>query len=165
MFNQDVLKSVANQSNTSKSIFDAFASRKRFRSQTNLNKLRIDLLNKGERIDNDEYLETFKSLQDMGIGSLIIGRRGKPNRFKWNYSLKDVAKIASNAESIQDIAEIKRPRGRPPGSVNKRPRGRTVTSVKAKSQGALINLTVNLPPSVTNKDIQALLELIKGMGQ
>ena len=36
-------------------------------------------------------LTFWKELEAAGVGSIIYGRKGKPNRFSWHYSLKSVA--------------------------------------------------------------------------
>lgn len=93
-FNKETVKTVFESNHTAGTIRDVLSKRIRFRHQTNLNKFRNDLLSAGHKIVEKEYIETFQKLDQLGVGSLIIGRRGKPNRFLWNYNLKDVAKSA-----------------------------------------------------------------------
>lgn len=88
------LKSLANNNTTSKEVFSAFAHRQRFRSETDLSRFKILLINSGKKIVIDEYMTLFKRLEALGIGTLVMGRLGKPTRFIWNYSLKSVGKAA-----------------------------------------------------------------------
>lgn len=162
MLDQSKIKSVANSSVTSKAIFNALSERERYRDQLDLRKFKNDLMNKGEKIVQDEYLETFKMLEDLGVGSLIIGRKGKPNRFKWNYNLKDVAKASMNNQTqiktiAQSVTVSKRPRGRP------RKNQSLLNAVSVKKTNEPISITINLPADSNPADVAALLSLVKDM--
>lgn len=163
MLNQDKIKTIANSSPTSKVVFNALSERERYRDQLDLRKFKNDLMNKGEKIVQDEYIETFKMLEQLGVGSLIIGRKGKPNRFKWNYNLKDVAKASMNNEVkefkaiAQPIITTKRPRGRP------RKNQSILNAVSTKATNQPISITINLPADSNPADVAALLSLVKGM--
>jgi hypothetical protein len=107
MFNESTVKAVFESTPTAGTIRDVLSERIRFRHQTNLNKFRNDLLSAGHKIVEKEYIETFQKLDQLGVGSLIIGRRGKPNRFLWNYNLKDVAKSAKGtAKATTPIVKV-----------------------------------------------------------
>lgn len=121
---------------TGKSILSHFASRARTTSSTDLRRLKYLLLNNGNVIEDKEYLGVFKLLQNKGVGAIIYGRKGKPDRFKWNYSLKVISQNALSGLTFQEPSEDeelplaaepvfpeqtteKRKPGRPRGSKNK----------------------------------------------
>lgn len=159
------IQSIANESSTSKAIFSALSERERYRTRLNLKKFRYDLINKGEKIVEDEYLATFKRLQDLGIGALVIGRKGKPNRFLWHYNLKDVATASSGKSNVElrTLDKMKKPVGRPRG----RPRKNQsiVTGAVLKKHHEPISITINLSPNVSPEDIGALLALVRDMNK
>lgn len=155
MFNQEEIKSIANQSPTSKIVFNNLSKRLRFRRGTNLSKFHVQLINAGEKIVEDEYMDTFKKLQTLGVGSLIFGRGGKPNRFKWNYNLKDVAKAAFSAQKVE-MVELQRKPGRPVKVVEKR-----AISPKVDTKPSKVSITLEISSNSRPEDITALLDLAK----
>lgn len=145
------IKTIAESSDTSKAIFEVLKDRKRFRRYTNLSQFNQVLLNKGYKVVEDEYFDTFKALEKAGAGSLIIGRKGNPNRFIWDYNLKDVAKAASGEEVKPQV--IKRGPGRPP---------KVTTVLKVDEKPKTIKLTININTEDLLKEFRAeLLELAK----
>lgn len=105
MYNLNEVKTVANQSETAKSVFDALSKRERFRSSTNLSKFKRELMEQGRKIVSDEYMETFKRLHDMKIGTLVIGRRGGANRFLWNYNFKNLLKQGRSNNAVEPFKQ------------------------------------------------------------
>lgn len=145
------IKTIAESSDTSKAIFDVLKDRKRFRRYTNLSQFNQVLLNKGYKVVEDEYFDTFKALEKAGAGSLIIGRKGNPNRFIWDYNLKDVAKAASGEEVKAQV--IKRGPGRPP---------KVTTILKVDERPKTLKLTININTEDLLKEFrEQLLELAK----
>lgn len=90
------IRSIAQDSEGSQTIFDSLAERKRTRKITDLRQLQYKLLDEGAKLTKEDVMRTFQALEDAGVGSIIIGRKGKPTRFKWNYSIKRVAKAGVN---------------------------------------------------------------------
>lgn len=140
MFNQEEVRAVAKQSSTSQTIFNSLAQRKRFRRETNLKKFQETLLNEGLGIKEEDYFETFKALEKMGIGSLVIGRKGNANRFIWNYSLKEVAKSAVNKKELTDVQRL----GKKAPVVTSKKKTRTLAVGKEK----MIKITLEIPHSM-----------------
>lgn len=167
MLNQEELKNVAALNNTSKVVFDTLSKRVRFRRQTNLTNFHNDLMNKGEKIVESEFMDAFKALQILGVGSLIFGRNGKPNRFKWNYNLKDVAKVALNQDEAEinempTPAPIKRGRGRPRKNAMKQAKTIKVhRGMKISASPSIITITLQISANSRPEDIAALLDLAK----
>lgn len=77
------------------------ANRQRNSEVTDIEQMRkLIEVKHGENLDSGKWLEAFKRLEDLGMGSLILGRRGKPNRFRWNYSLKAIGTAAMNGLTL-----------------------------------------------------------------
>lgn len=120
--NGNTLMELSHANTTSYSITKRLADRQRLRKITDISRLKNDLIKAGERIVDTEYTAYWKELQSQGIGNVIYGRNGKPNRFEWHYSLKNVAKSALEGENIEAKelkqsapVKVKRGRGRPKG--------------------------------------------------
>lgn len=116
-------------------IFKGLSERRRNRWETDINRNSMTLLNKGFKIDQNKFIQTWKDLETLGAGVIVWGRNGNPNRFRWHYSLKDIGSAALNPEvlEIQPIEQSetviteprkvykkKSKRGRPKGSKNKK---------------------------------------------
>lgn len=157
MFTKEEIKHIAESTLTSQTVFGVLAKRERYRKETNLTKLHNQLMNQGFSIVEEDYINTFRSLEEKGAGVLIFGRKGKPNRFKWNYNLKGVAKMAKGEET--DIQSIKKGPGRPQGSTNimKRPVGRPRKEVTPQST---IKLILEIPSNGLTKELSELLSRV-----
>lgn len=152
------VKEIANSSEAAKAIFDELGSRQRYRKYTNLDQFKHLLMSKGVKVVDSDYWKTLKEMEKAGLGTIIIGRRGNPDRFIWNYNLKSVAQAAKDpATQLQSIENTpvkrkaslkktaKHKRGRPLGSKNK----------KRETASNVIVLTVN------KKMAQRIMELVK----
>lgn len=152
----EIIKLVATETPTAKIVFNSLARRQRFRYETNLNKMKNLLLNRGEKIVEAEYRTLFRKLQDYGVGSIIYGRGSNPNKFKWNYNLRELAKAATGkelkAEDIREIGVTHRVTRRKPLTIKK-----PVPMVRSKD----VNLTFTV--NISSEDIQAVLNFIKGV--
>lgn len=153
MFNRDELKSITKSSTTAKNIMEFLADRKRFRRQTDLNQMAQHIEQAGMTVVEDDYLKAFQALEKAGVGHLIIGRRGKPNKFKWNYNLKTVGQAATTNEPVE-IEEL----GRKPRTVKPEPQEGSTSPKRGpgrprKSEGDMITVTLTIP--------RELLKLIK----
>ncbi len=95
------LKQIADENETSQLIMFSLADRNRFRSITDISHMKNILIQKGEKIVLEDYMKTWKELDAMGVGAIIYGRNGKPNRFKWNYNLKAVGQSAMSGKDIE----------------------------------------------------------------
>lgn len=103
--NKEALATLCNSNETAKALFSDFAERRRMRWVSNLGQYATKLVNKGVKVVEADYMAAWKSLESMGAGSIIHGRNGNPDRFKWHYSLKDVGVGALNPTAIGDITE------------------------------------------------------------
>jgi hypothetical protein len=88
------LKAIGHASHTAEVTITALALRERLRHFSDITRTRMQLVRNGERIVEEDYMKFWKSLEDAGVGVIVYGRKGKPDRFHWYYSLKKVAKAA-----------------------------------------------------------------------
>jgi len=115
VLNGNKLYKVAHKTDSAVVTMTALAMRERFRRFSNIEKMKYNLLNRGEKIVDDDYRQVWKDLEEAGIGSIIYGRNGNPDKFMWYYDLKKVASAAlqNKNEESQKLPEPKRRRGRP----------------------------------------------------
>jgi hypothetical protein len=78
-------------------VMGILSERQRHRQRTDLKNLYRGAKRVEPKIDEDQFMEVFKKLAASGAGSLIIGRRGNPNRFIWKYNLKDIAEAVKTS--------------------------------------------------------------------
>lgn len=86
------LKAIANKNHTSSVAATALAMRERIRTETDIKRTQSSLIRSGEKINKDDFLAFWEDLQNAGVGEIKYGRKNKPHRFNWFYSLKDVSK-------------------------------------------------------------------------
>lgn len=147
MFNKDKLIELAGSNSTSQAIFKELGTRQRSREKLSLRKLRYDLLTKGQQVIEHDFLNTFKAMQDMGIGTIINGRLGNPTRFLWNYKVVDVAKSVNIPKKIVTPVVIKKTEPKvTDGMITNKPP---------------VSITFNLSPNIRVDDLAALLSLVK----
>lgn len=97
------LKQVGHASHTAEVTITALALRERLRHFSDITRTRNQLIRQGERVVDEDYMAFWKGLQDAGVGTIIFGRKGKPDRFQWHYSMKKVAQAA--LEGTNEVAE------------------------------------------------------------
>jgi hypothetical protein len=106
------LKAEAEKSHEFKTLAYYGAHRQRNSEVTDIEQMRKILVDKhNEKLHPERWLEAFKKLEDMGMGALIFGRRGSPNRFRWNYSLKAIGAATMNGMSLTAHRIVPRKRG------------------------------------------------------
>lgn len=91
--NNDVIKNLDHSNPTAEGIFLYLSYRQRNRSSTDLTNLKRELLKKGVKVVDGDYLNTFNTLKDAGVGTIKIGRNGNPSKFFWHFSQKEIGKI------------------------------------------------------------------------
>lgn len=97
------LKQVGTSSHTAGAVLLSLAIRDRLRHSVNLAKIKDDLVRSGEKIVDSEYKQTWKDLQDLGMGSLVYGRGGNPDRFDFHRDLRAVGKAAVEGTDTQSV--------------------------------------------------------------
>lgn len=106
------VKEIGTATPTAKVISDYLAGRERDRSSIHLGKLHLELI-KTHKVVYSEFVDYWKALQSAGAGSIIYGRRGRPDRFELNYSLKTVASMVKMAP-VKAVAAAPAPVAAPP---------------------------------------------------
>lgn len=176
------LMELSTRNSTTYSITKRLNDRQRLRKITDISRLKNDLIKSGERIVDTEYATYWKELQAQGIGNVIFGRNGKPNRFEWHYSLKNVAKSALEGVNVETkalpSAHMKRGRGRPKGFSPKKkieapiieqpPTIVSTQSTKTSNdkmifipcQGGL-HIEIKMPYNVTTNELDAVMAALK----
>lgn len=134
VLNGSKLHKIAHKSDSAVVTMTALAMRERFRRYSNIEKMKYLLLNQGEKIVDTDYRQVWKDLEDAGIGSIIYGRGGRPDRFMWYYDLKQVANAAlqNKNEESEKLPEEKRRRGRPSKQEKQREEEKSETSSETK---------------------------------
>lgn len=168
----ETLASIATTTPAGQAIFRVLSKEeKRNRKETNLHWLFLET--EDNSLTYADFLSVWKQLDNMGVGSLVTGRGGAPDRFKWGYGLRDVATLAKEGKSLEYATPIGKKRtvskrGRPKGSKNKRGKTKIVAPkanipVQAAPTPTYVQLTINLPEKANIKDVQALLEMAKSL--
>lgn len=75
-------------------VFKNLQARERNNQQTDLTNMYRAIYKTNPEIDQVDFLNVFKKLQEQHAGVLVIGRNGNSNRFIWKYNLKEVAEAA-----------------------------------------------------------------------
>lgn len=97
------LKEIAHKSHTATVTATSLALRERLRHSSDITRTRAELARQGERIVEADYMQFWKDLQVAGVGSIVYGRKGKPDRFDWYYSLKSIAKACIDGSNVQAV--------------------------------------------------------------
>lgn len=107
------IKKIATETNTAKVVFNALSERQRNRQVTDLRRFKMRLLANGNVVKESEYNSLFQKLEAEGVGT-FVKESGKPPRFKWNMSLKEVGAAAvghnNTPKSVTKPAPIPVPR-------------------------------------------------------
>jgi hypothetical protein len=106
------LRNITNASHTSVVTMLLLALRERARGFSNIDATKDQLIRMGEKIVEEDFQKFWKDLQDAGIGVIVYGRRGGPDRFQWHYSLKRIAgaAIEGKENEVREFAKHKQPK-------------------------------------------------------
>ncbi|MGA3054263.1 MAG: hypothetical protein ABSD63_08655 [Candidatus Korobacteraceae bacterium] len=95
------LKELFNQKEAAKAILNDFADRQRNQQITKLDQLlkRLD-----DQINRGAAIQVFRTLEEIGCGKFIEGRKGHPTRFVWDDDLITVGRAArGEAAKIESL--------------------------------------------------------------
>lgn len=164
MLNSGTLKTIANSSPTANTIFEALSKRERFRERITLKKFKYDLIKSGQKVVDQEFLDTFKKLEEAGVGSLVKGRGSNPDRFVWNFNLRDVGTAAFATNEKQELPVIKHRRKirLTPKPV---PSSNLLEEVTAQLQKSSVQVVINVSSRAKQEDVQALISLAQELGK
>ncbi len=169
MLNAGTVKEIAKTSGTAHTVLEACSKRERFRERINLKKFKYDLIKAGYKVVDEEFLETFKQLEAAGVGSLIKGRNGNPDRFAWNFNLRDVGAAAFTPNDKIQLHEItKEPKRKRLTALPVR----SIPTVKpetpkevTKTTAPSVQIVINLSSTADKKDVEALIALAQELGK
>ena len=82
------------------SLFDWTASRERDATATS-----IDRISNRLGVSRGEAVALARSLEQAGCGQFIVGRRGQPSRFEWEYSCISLGQAAAGEDVKLEAAE------------------------------------------------------------
>lgn len=82
------LKAIAESTETAGATSSMLIERERNTPHADIGRVRSALVRDGARLVEADYMKFWQDLQDAGAGSIIYGRKGKPSRFAWHYSLR-----------------------------------------------------------------------------
>jgi hypothetical protein len=137
------LKAISHASHTAEVTMTALAMRERLRNFSDITRTRNQLIREGEKIVDADYMAFWKGLQDAGVGVIVYGRKGKPDRFDWHYSMKKVAKAA--LEGTNETAE------KIGGNVKKKAADPVAKAAKKLAKKPVEAKRAAIPGLVTNK--------------
>jgi len=105
--NSEKLKALTNTSHTAVVTMLMLALRERARGYSNITLAKQQLVSMGEKVVDEDFQKFWKDLQDLGIGTIVYGRRGGPDKFQWYYSLKSIAKVAIEGKEneVRELAK------------------------------------------------------------
>jgi hypothetical protein len=78
-----------------KAIFDRFASRQRDARETPIERTAWMA-----ECEYPEVLRVFRELADLGVGHLLMGRKGRKSRMKWHYSIRSLGQAAQGGTDM-----------------------------------------------------------------
>lgn len=175
----ETVSQIAQSTPVAKEVFTALSERQRPRQRTDLNRLYIQVTEKNPNMSERDFLDVFKRLQTANVGTLIIGRKNNPNRFAWNYNLKQLASAALGDGDMEQVEQYERKskRGRPKGSKNKK---HSTPVVKQLAENIVpitkniapqqqyapsVQITLQLAPGTDLKEVQALIDLAQSLSK
>lgn len=108
------LKAIGHKSPTAIVTVNSLKQRERLRHSSDISRTRSELARQGKKIVETDYMQFWKDLAAVGVGSIRYGRKNKPDQFDWHYSLKEIAKscldgsdlVAKKINHAEPIAEI-----------------------------------------------------------
>lgn len=157
-----------------KTVFEMLADRQRINNKTNLDQFFVYLRNRVPNASDSDLMSVFKSLEELGYGSIVYGRGNNPTRFLWNYNLSDVAR-----KELGEDVEIRPFTKRAPIKKKKvftRKIAKKIKPIKfSKKQETakptaqvdstipVVSINLQLGKDISPKDIQALIELANSL--
>ena len=91
------LQELYKSNQAARSLFDYYAARARSSKKTSVDR--------AEFVTGEDYYDivaVFKTLEAIGVGKFLVGRKGHESRMVWDY---DVISIGQTAQSLEDELE------------------------------------------------------------
>lgn len=101
------LQEIATANETAIITAQALQERSRNRMTSDITRMRSQMVRDGKKILEADYVKFWKDLQTAGVGSIVYGRRGKPDRFDWHFNLKNIGKamLDGSNEKVEQLVE------------------------------------------------------------
>lgn len=96
---------IANMSQTALTLMTDLGSRERHRPFSDIKRQKQELIRKDYKIVEGEANMFWRLLEQEGFGVIMSSSKGKPEKFVWNYNLKEIAAIALE-EKTSDPAVV-----------------------------------------------------------
>lgn len=145
------LQTVSKMNSAAQAAFQTFSKRERYRANTPVQRFHQELQSSFGDVKLEELMDMFKALEKQNVGSLVISRKPYQTRFKWGYSLRDIARVASGELSLEDAQKVNSPQKT--RAVGKRPQIERPKNAPAPAPTADViiiqngqALTINLTP-------------------
>src|ERR1043166_2941458 len=82
-----------------KRAFDYFATKKRNKRSTTVDRLHAVLVSQGHKVSYTEVRNFLRELADLKCGEYKMGRRGWPSRLQWSVGLVSLGQAAAGQRS------------------------------------------------------------------
>lgn len=135
---------------------DHFASRQQDRSEMTVDRTWELLAAEGHALTRADIINAFRSLEEIGAGKFVIGRKGHPSRFVRSVSLIELGRIAKGEETTSLPVEAVTTPAQPP-----------IPSAKSDviSHRYVLRpdftVTIQLPADLTQPEASRLSEYVK----
>ena len=133
---------------------DYFAGRTNASRKTTLNRLLAALQADGAEVTRADVREVLKSLEQLGCGRFVVGRKGHPSRFVWEVNLVHVGQVANGerdqAEPLTDAPGEAQARTEDDGLLEHRYRLRADVEVR-----------LELPANISGSEANRLADFIR----
>ncbi len=167
------LKEVSQSSDVAKNVFSMLGQRERFRRRSDLRGMFYELAGKVKNVNYDDFLTVFENLQEAGVGRIVVGRKNNPDRFLWNYNLKDVAKalpVDKLSPLPKEIRKRKKVGIKAVSSKRKVEKYKEEIAARPAAKASpiqdlsdFLNINIRLSKDTRPADVKALLQLLKEM--
>lgn len=94
------VKEASEANATAKSIRKYLTERERNTPVTDLPRTKMEILRSGGTILEEDFVEYWKALDRLGVGTYFKGRGINKDTFTWKYSLKIVAQVAMSGQTV-----------------------------------------------------------------
>ncbi|MCK9914775.1 hypothetical protein MXD81_37020, partial [Microbacteriaceae bacterium K1510] len=73
---------------------------------TTVDRLEVILRQHSAECSRADLIGVLKSMEEIGCGVFIIGRRGQPSRFQWHFKMTEVGKAAQGAQDSVSLVDF-----------------------------------------------------------
>jgi hypothetical protein len=98
--NKKRLRELYSSDSAAKAVFDHLAARKNNWRELRVDRLIHNLESEGPPVSRADVTRVFKALERAGCGAYVVGRKGRPSRFRWDVQMVEVAKHAAGEAAV-----------------------------------------------------------------